>query len=235
MRPRGGWLAFEIWLLLEFISSLWGEELTNAIDALLIIQWVSLPVKFLLFVIRYILIKIIGTCWDLQIGIGARLKICLWATEKPPMLTFSPSEWWMLRFPSAACSGFSVVTVQSYCGCFLRASGLVFIHHSSSGGKTKVWNVNAGLLERKATDLRASRQQTPRMLSFYFGRNFVWRDNLSSEEKGTGEVPRSILVTFKIPKEGDCFQKQRRASLAHLKPTRLLRSLWRDRACRIWH
>lgn len=142
----------------------------------------------------------------------------------------------MPRFPSAArshCLAFSVVTVQSYCRCFLQARGLVFIHVSSTGGKTKVWNVNAGLLERKATDLRASRQQTPRMLSFYFGRNFVWRDNLSSEEKGTGEVPRSILVTFKITKEGDCFQNQRRASLAHLKPTSLLRSLWRDRACRI--
>lgn len=117
-----------------------------------------------------------------------------------------------------------------------RPTGLFLSITAALEEKTKVWNVNARLLEKKkATDLRASRQQTPRMLSFYFGRNFVWRDNLSSEgeKKGTGEVPRSILVTFKIKKEGDCFQKRRRASLAHLKPTRLLRSLWRDRAGRI--
>lgn len=46
----------------------------------------------------------------------------------------------MPRFPSAArshCSGLSVVTVQSYRRCFLQAGGLVFIHHSSTGGKTK--------------------------------------------------------------------------------------------------
>lgn len=117
-------------------------------------------------------------------------------------------------------------------GVSFRPAGLFLSITAALEEKQRnVWNVNAGLLERKASDLRASRQQTPRMLSFYFGRNFVWRDNLSSEKKGTGELPRSILVTFKITKEGDCCQNQRRASLAHLKPTRLLRSLWRDRAC----
>lgn len=59
-----------------------------------IIQWVSLPVKFLHFVMHYILTRMTEPLWDLQIRISARLKMWLWATEKSgPVLNALLSVW----------------------------------------------------------------------------------------------------------------------------------------------
>lgn len=132
--------------------------------------------------------------------------------------TFSPSEWWMSGFPSAAKShrsDSSVVTVQNYFQCiFFRGRQDWFYpsrqHCRKNNGLERVCKA-AG--EREST--------TSRLCSIWYRGwfHFILAVVLFAEIKwtvwnSTGDVPRNILITFKITKQGlyMTFQTASRAS-----------------------